>query len=40
MGITSYGDSSFECGQSGTYGIYTDVYYWKDWIEQIIAENS
>lgn len=40
VGITSYGDGSFKCGEDGTYGIYTDVYYWKDWIEQTIAANS
>ena len=32
VGIVSYGDGEFECGQSGSFGVYTDVFYWKDWI--------
>ena len=40
VGITSYGDSKFGCGDEGTFGVYTDVLYWKDWIKRTIAENS
>jgi secreted trypsin-like serine protease len=40
VGITSYGDGKFGCGDEGTFGIYTDVLYWKDWIKRTIAENS
>jgi secreted trypsin-like serine protease len=38
VGIVSYGDGSFECGQSQSFGVYTDVYYWKDWIENQVNE--
>lgn len=36
VGITSYGSESLSCGGKGTFGVYTDVLYWKEWIERTI----
>jgi secreted trypsin-like serine protease len=40
VGITSYGDGNFACGSDGTFGVYTDVLYWKDWIETTIKKQE
>lgn len=34
IGITSYGPPS--CGRAKSYGIYTNVSYYLDWIEKIV----
>jgi hypothetical protein len=39
VGITSYGSSDYGCGSKGSFGVYTDVFYWKEWIEEIIEES-
>jgi len=36
VGVTSYGSASLSCGAAGTFGVYTDVLYWKEWIERTI----
>ena len=40
VGIVSYGEGQFECGDNNTYGVYTDVMYWKDWIDKQLTEDE
>lgn len=37
VGVVSHGPT--ECGVPGAYTAYTDVYYWSDWIREIMSEN-
>lgn len=34
VGIVSYGEGIYDCGDNNTFGIYTDVMYWRDWIDE------
>lgn len=40
VGITSYGSGDYKCGSNGTFGVYTDVLYWKEWIEATIQRQE
>jgi len=33
VGIVSYGEGRVPCGENNSYGVYTDIMYWKDWID-------
>lgn len=40
VGIVSYGQGTFSCGDNNTFGIYTDVLYWKDWIDDRLISDE
>ena len=40
VGVVSYGEGTYKCGDNNTYGIYTDVMYWKDWINEQIKNDT
>lgn len=40
VGIVSYGEGTFKCGDNNTYGVYTDIMYWRDWIDEQLKHNE
>ncbi|KAI8521425.1 protein kinase C signaling [Branchiostoma belcheri] len=38
VGVTSFGDD--ECGRPGSYGVYTKVSHYMDWIRWVMAEHG
>jgi hypothetical protein len=40
VGIVSYGPAIYRCGDKGSFGMYTDVGYWQQWIDETIQKND
>lgn len=40
VGIVSYGPAMYGCGDRGSFGLYTDVGYWQEWIDKSIQEDK
>ena len=40
VGIVSYGPAVYQCGDRGSFGLYTDVGYWQEWIDKTIAKKK
>lgn len=39
VGIVSYGPAVYQCGDRGSFGLYTDVGYWEEWIQTTIKKD-
>jgi secreted trypsin-like serine protease len=40
VGIVSYGPAIYRCGDKGSFGLYTDVGYWEEWINKTMDEDE
>jgi secreted trypsin-like serine protease len=40
VGIVSYGPALYDCGDKGSFGLYTSVGYWSTWIKNTIERRK